>query len=292
MKASEALYREISVIPTGLASLDDVTGIGGIPFRRITEVYGPRSVGKTTLAFSVVAQAQRDGILCLWADAEWAWDEQSEGYAVKIGVDPTQLDLIQQQLAETVLDEILAFATKERGCLIVLDAVGALHPAAEAEKDSSSKTIGTQAKLVSAFCRRIVPLLVMHNHALLVLNHSFQDLMTPVVRPSGGMKLEYAKSLSISLKQSFGKAVSRASDGAKVGIVIQAEVMKNKLAATVGTKCDLMMIPGEGFSKEADRLERMLETGEVEKRGKSYYRGETKMGIGLRAARLWLKSNP
>lgn len=285
--ASEAPFRTYDVIPTGL-KLDSATGIGGIPTRKITEVFGPYSVGKTTLGLSLIAAAQAEGRKCLWADIEFAWDEK---YALALGVNLTQVGLIQEQVAEDALDDILDFAAKEEEALIVIDAIGALHPRVEAEKASDAKSIGTQAKMVAIFCRRIVPLLALRNHALVVLNHSFKDVMSGANKTSGGQKLEYHKSLSIQLKQKFGVAVTRASDGAKVGIVIEAEIMKNKLAATVGSKVELMMIPGSGFSKEHDRLQAMLDSGEVTKKGNSYFRGKTKMGVGLRAAREWLKAN-
>lgn len=286
--ASEAPFRNFDVIPTGMQKLDAAIGIGGIPTRYITEIYGPYSVGKTTLALTVVTQAQKIGMKCLWADIEFAWDE---GYAAKLGVDLTKLGLIREVVAEDAIDDILSFAANNENSLIVVDAVGALHPRAEAEKTSDQKTIGTQAKLVSTFCRRIVPLLAIYNNALLLLNHSFKDVMSGANKTSGGQKLEYHKSLSISLKPAYGREVTRASDGAKVGIVIEAEIMKNKKASTVGTKVELMMIPGQGFSKEADLLDDLIASGEVHLKGKTYYRGLTKMGVGVRAARAWLKEH-
>lgn len=285
--ASEAPYQDYDVIPTGL-KLDAATGVGGIPTRKITEVYGPYSVGKTTLAYGVIAQAQKEGMKTLLADIEFAWDPK---YALALGIDLTTMQIIQEQVAEDALDDILAFAAKEKKTLIVIDAVGALHPRIEAEKLSDAKSIGTQAKMVAVFCRRMVPLLALNNHALLVLNHSFKDVMSGAHKTSGGEKLAYHKSLSISLKQKFGVAVTRASDGAKVGVVIEAEIMKNKLAATVGTKVELMMIPGQGFSKEFDKLNDMLESGEVTKKGSTYYLGSVKMGTGLKKAREYLKAN-
>lgn len=285
--ASEAPYQDYDVIPTGL-KLDAATGVGGIPTRKITEIYGPYSVGKTTLAYGVIAAAQKEGMKTLLADIEFAWDPK---YAVALGIDLTTMQIIQEQVAEDALDDILTFAAKEKNTLIVIDAVGALHPRIEAEKLSDAKTIGTQAKMVAVFCRRMVPLLAINNHALLVLNHSFKDVMTGAHKTSGGEKLAYHKSLSISLKQKFGVAVTRASDGAKVGVVIEAEIMKNKLAATVGTKVELMMIPGSGFSREHDRLQAMIDSGEVTKKGRMYsYQGK-KVASSAKEAREWVKGN-
>lgn len=289
--ASEAPYRDYEVISTGMPVLDRATGINGIPTRRITEIYGLKSVGKSTLALTLVAHAQKDGRKCLWLDQEFTFD--FEGYAQKLGVNLDKLMFVQEQIAETALDDALDFAAKEKDCLIVIDSIGALHPRVEAEKNSDGKIIGGQAKLVSTFCRRIIPLLMMQNSALLVINHSFNDIMNHgVEKTSGGQKLDYHKALSIKLKQAFGKQVTRASDGAKVGVVIEAEIMKNKMAGTVGTKVDLMMVPGSGFSVEHDKLQDLLESGEVVKKGQTYWMGDVKMGIGAKKAREYLKANP
>jgi recombination protein RecA len=286
--ASEAPYREVDVIPTGMPNLDRSTGIGGVPTRRITEIYGHKSVGKSTLALQLVAQAQKEGRKCLWLDQEFTFDFGA--YATGLGVNMEKLFFVREQIAEDALDDALSFAAKEKNSLIVIDSIGALHPRVEAEKSSDGKTIGSQSKLVSTFCRRIVPILMVQNHALFVINHSFADVMGHgVEKTSGGAKLDYHKALSIRLKNSFGKAVKRASDGAKIGIVIEAEIMKNKMAATQGSKIDLMMIPGQGFSIEHDKLADMIASGEVVKKGNSFFRGETKLGVGMKAARQFLK---
>lgn len=285
--ASEAPYKDYEVIASGL-KIDVATGIGGIPTRRVTEIYGQKSVGKSTLCLQLVAAAQAEDRKCLWLDQEFTFDFGP--YAVGLGVDMSRLLFVREQVAEDALDDALDFAAKEKDGLIIIDSIGALHPRNEAEKRSDQKTIGSQAKLVSTFVRRIIPLLLVQNHALVVINHSFNDVMHGTLKTSGGEKLAYHKSLSISLKQKFGVAVTRASDGAKVGVVIEAEVMKNKLAATIGTKAELMMIPGQGFSKEHDKLQAMIDSGEVVKKGNTYYFGEEKMGIGLKKAREWLKA--
>lgn len=286
--ASEAPFQGFDVIPTRL-KLDAAVGIGGIPSRRITEIYGPKSVGKSTLCLQIVAAAQAEGKKCLWLDQEFTFDFGV--YALGLGVDMEKLHFVREQIAEDALDDALLFAAKEKNGLIVIDSIGALHPKDEAAKASEGKSIGTQAKMVSAFCRRIVPLLLMQNHALIVINHSFADIMNHgIEKTSGGQKLDYHKSLSIRLKQKFGVAVTRASDGAKVGLVIEAEIMKNKMAGTVGSRAELMMIPGSGFSKEADRLQDLIDSGEVVKKGRFYsFRGERVAG-SAKEAREWVKS--
>lgn len=280
--AAESVYSTVEWIPTGLKALDRILG-GGIPSRRITEVSGPYSVGKTTLALTIIANAQREGKKTLWVDQEWAWDGT---YAEKLGVDLKKCFLIQEEFAETALDEVESFASENKNAVIVIDAIGALLPRAEAEKDNSSKTIGGQAGLVAKFCRKIVPQLAINNNALIALNHEFIDIMSARVMTSGGKKLEYHKSIWLKLR----KASKRVMQGdAQVGEIIEAEIRKHKLAPTMKQTCELTMIFGEGFSAEADLLQELLDSGEVTKKGNTFFRGEIKLGVGLARAREALK---
>ena len=251
--------------------------------RRITEISGPWSVGKTTLALAIVAQAQQTGLRCLWADIEWSFDEK---YATALGVDCDKLDFIQDRFAETAMDAIEQAMENNEVDVVILDSVGGLLPKAEAEKGAEGKVIGGQAKLVSTFCRKVVPLLAINNIALVVLNHEFLDIMHGNLKTSGGAKLEYHKSLWLKLR----KANKRVMQGEKqVGDLIEVEIRKNKMADTLKQKCELTMIYGKGFSAEADLLAELMEKGEVTKKGNTFYRGEEKLGVGLAKAREALK---
>lgn len=285
MKASESPYRNFEVITTGFPSLDRITGVGGVPRRRITEISGPYSVGKTTLALHIVTQAQKQGLRVLWSDIEWSWDEQ---YARALGVDLEAVDLIQERYAEAALDHIEEGMEAKAYDLVVIDSVGGLLPRQEAEKGAEGKVIGGQAKLVATFCRKVVPLLAINNIALLVLNHQFTDLMSGRLKTSGGAKLEYHKSLWLMLKKTNKRAMK---GDQQVGEVVEVEIRKNKLAATMKQNCEMTMLYGSGFSAEADFLQELLDTGEVVKRGNTYFRGETKMGVGAAKAREFLKSS-
>lgn len=282
MKASQSPYREVKWVPTGFSNLDRILG-GGIPQRKITEISGVFSVGKSTLALHIVAQAQKLQKETLWCDSEFSFDVE---YATRLGVDCDQLDLIQGRYAEENLDAIEAWADTHKNGLIILDSIGGLLPRQEAEKGAEGKTIGGQAKLIATFCRKIVPILAIKNTALVVLNHQFTDLMSGKLKTSGGAKLEYAKSIWLMLRA----ANKRIMQGeAQVGLIIEAEIRKNKVAPTSRQKCELSMIFGQGFSAEADLLQELLDSGEVTKRGNSYFRGETKLGVGLNKAREALK---
>lgn len=264
---------------------------GGIPQRKITEISGPWSIGKTTLALQIIARAQEAKKVCIWADIEWSFDEEGEKYAAKLGVDPSKLELIQAVDAETSLEEVVEWIRTKKNILVVIDAVGALRPRDEAEKEMGGKSIATQSRLVATFCRHVVPYLAINNNALIVLNHEFIPLMTtgrPVLMTSGGKKLEYAKSIWLKLAKA-GKNVMQGDQ--KVGEVITAEVRKNKLAATRWQTCELTLLNGAGFSAEADLLQELLDSGEITKQGNTYFRGETKLGVGLAKAREALKSS-
>jgi len=246
MKASESTLDTVSFIETGFENLDLILG-GGIPRRKITEVSGIWSVGKSTLALQIIARAQADKVNCMWSDSEFSF---SNDYATSLGVDCKQLDLAQEQFAELTLDAIEKWANDHKNGLIVLDSIGSLLPREEAEKGSEGRSIGLQARLIGSFTRRIVPILAIKNHALIVLNHSFTDIQTGRLKTSGGEKLSYAKSIWFTLKRSYGKPAKRSGDGKKTILFIECETRKNKVRPTEGMKCELDMVPGNGFSTE------------------------------------------
>lgn len=283
MKASANPYKKIHWIPTGLPSLDRILG-GGIPQRKITEISGNFSVGKSTLALQMVAQAQNEGTDCMWCDSEFSFHEE---YASALGVNCDKLELVAGRFAEENLDAIEEWADSHKNALIVLDSVGQLLPRQEAEKTAEGKTIGSQSRLIATFCRKMVPILAINNIALVVLNHNVMDIMSGRLKTSGGAKLEYAKSIWLMLRQA-NKRIMKGDR--QIGAIIEAEVRKNKLAATLKQKVELTLIYGEGFSAEADLLQELLDKGEVTKRGNTYFRGDQKLGIGITKAREALKT--
>ena len=282
MKASHSPYSKLHWLTTGFSSLDKILG-GGIPSRKITEVSGVFSVGKSTLALHIVSQAQKLKKDCLWCDSEFSYGVD---YATALGVDNDKLDLLQERYAESSLDAIEEWTDNHKNGLIVLDSIGGLLPRAEAEKDSSGRVIGGQAKLISTFCRKIVPILAINNNALVVTNHQFIDLMSGKLKTSGGAKLEYAKSIWLMLRVA-NKRIMQGEN--QIGIVVEAEIRKNKIASTAKQKCELQMIFGQGFSQEMDLLQKALDKGIIEKQGQFYLMGGEKIGRGLNGAREALK---
>lgn len=276
---------EVDVIPSGLF-IDKLTGIGGIPRGVITEIFGDEGIGKSSVCLQLVASAQSRGLRCLWADVEWSY---GASYAKSLGVDNSKVGLIRERYAEATLDGIEEAVESGEWDLVVLDSIGGILPRAEAEKGADGKTIGGQAGLIAKFCRKVVPLLRIHNVALVVINHSFIDIMSGKLLTSGGKKLSYHKSLSIRFKQKQGVSIKQGDR--KVGKVVVGEVRKNKLANTEGLELDGQLIFGLGFSAAADLLGNAIDRGVITKKGNTYFYGETKLGIGLGQARKALENN-
>lgn len=283
--ASE-VYSKTEAISTGLGSLDRITGIGGIAKKRITEISGVWSVGKTTLALQLIKSAQEQKIKCVYMDAEWAWDEL---YARSLGVETKKLALLQTRYSESALDDLLKYCEEEKNTLIIIDAVGALHAREEAEKGAEERTIGAQSSLVARFCRKVVPLLAINNHALVVLNHEYTPIMStggrPQVKTSGGMKLEYHKSMWIRLQKT---GINLKQGDKHLGFEVSAEIRKNKMAATQKQECVLEMYYGKGFVGNRNLFEEAIEKGIIKKTGNTFFYGEKKLGIGKVNASLAL----
>lgn len=271
---------DFDAISTGLF-VDKLTGVGGIPRGVITELFGDEGIGKSSLCLQIVAAAQNGGLRCLWADVEWSY---SARYAESLGVDNSKLGLIRERFAETTLDALEEAIESGKWDLVVLDAVGGILPRAEAEKSAEGKTIGSQAKLMANFCRKIVPLLSINNVALIAINHQFTDIMSGKLMTSGGKKFQYHKALSIRLKAKFGSGGLKQGDK-RVGKVVVGEVRKNKVGGTEGMELEGQFIFGQGFSASADLLADAIERGAITKKGNTYYFGTEKLGIGLSKVR-------
>jgi len=276
---------EVEVIPSGLF-IDKLTGIGGIPRGVITEIFGDEGIGKSSVCLQLIANAQKGGLKCLFADVEWSY---SAPYAKSLGVDNSKVGLIRERIAENVLDQIEEAVESGKWDLVILDSIGGILPRAEAEKGAEGKTIGGQAGLIAKFCRKIVPLLQINNVALVVINHAFIDVMSGKLLTSGGKKLAYHKSLSIRLKQKQGVSVKQGDR--KVGKVVIGEIRKNKLAPTEGLELDGTLVFGIGFSAGADLLQEALDKQVITKKGNTFFLEKEKLGIGLSKVRKMIEDD-
>ena len=279
MKYASSL-ENIKFIETGLFT-DRITG--GIPRGKIMMISGQPSVGKSTLAFQMIEAAQKQGLKCLFADVEWAYDAR---YAAVLGVDNSKLGIIQERLAEDILDALEKEIETGKWDLVVIDSMGALSSRQEVEKDSGSKIIGAQAGLVARFIRKIVPVLAIENVSLICLTHEFIDLMTGKIMASGGMKLNYHASQHIRLKIKFGVTLKQGDKF--VGKVVVAELKKDKVGGNERMEADGQLIFHCGFSKQADLVEEALRKGVLTKTGNTHFFGEEKIGA-ISKLREWIK---
>lgn len=279
MKILASSLMEVDVIETQLF-INKI--VPGIPRGKITEIFGDASVGKSTLTLQVVAEAQNQGLKCLFVDVEYSY---SPLYASKMGVDNKRLDIVRERDAEAILD-----ATEEaieKYDLIIFDSVGALTPQAEIEKGAEGKVIGGQAGLIARFCRKAVPLLSINNTALVMINHSFTDIMSGVLTTSGGKKLSYHKSLSIRLKAKSGVSLKQ---GEKVvGKVITAIIAKDKVWGNEKAEGDGQLIFNQGFSIAHDQFDDELKEGRITKNKNTYMRDGEVLGVGRMKAAEKLK---
>lgn len=272
----------LDYIPTGIPSFDKLMG-GGFARGKITLLSGQPSVGKSTVAYGAIAQAQALGLNTLLYDVEFAYDS---GYSQSIGISPAKLSVLREEFAEEGFDALLDALDAKRYDLIVIDSIGALLSRVESEKTSGEKTIGVQAALTAKFIRKAVPKIAVSNVALVCITHEFSDIMTGKIMASGGAKLMYHTSVHARLKQKFN-AVLKQGDK-KVGKVIIMEMKKNKLAPKEAQEAEAQFIYLDGFSKTADLLDAALEKGVITKTGNTYHAFGEKLGM-ISKVRLLLK---
>lgn len=273
-------------ISTGLPQIDKILG-GGFPVRKLSEVSGKWSSGKTTLALQTIAQAQREGITCIFYDVERTF---SSDYAASLGVDIDTLMLLTADTAEEGLDEVIDTIRNEDKTFIVIDAIGALGTKEEAEKSVGEVTVASRARLVSRLLRKIIPLLAKKDNAVLVLNHEYTEIGgigVPEVKTSGGKSLEYYRSVWLRLKRT-GMNV-KVGDRI-IGYKAEAEMKKNKVAPTEKMKAGIEMEYGKGFLASANIFEEALEKGLITRTGNTHWYGELKIGSVSRA-KEWTKEN-
>lgn len=275
--------KDTEFIPTGLFT-DKL--MGGLARGKIIIVSGQWSVGKSTWCLQALAEAQKQGKKCLFADVEFSYDSK---YAQMLGVDNSKLGIIRERTAEDVLDALEKEIDSDKWDIVVIDSIGALSSRVEVEKGAGEKVIGAQAGLVARFIRKVVPVLATNGTTLICLTHEFTDLMTGKVMASGGAKLGYHASQHIRLKAKFG--VQLKSGDRVVGKIITAEMKKDKLGGREKEDVDGELIFGSGFNKQADALQEALDKGLIEKRANSYYLNEEKIAVGAAKLRDWAKEN-
>ena len=278
--------RRTEVIPTGSLALDVALGVGGIPRGRVTEIYGVESSAKSTLAFHVMAEAQRVGGTAAYLDAEHALDP---AYAARCGVNTEDLLVSQPDSAEQCL-EITEYLVRSGAIdIVVVDSVAALVPRAEIEGEMGDSHVGLQARLMSQALRKLTAAISRSNVVVVFINQIREKVGviwgSPEVTP-GGRALKFYSSVRIDLR----RLESIKQGGDIVGSRIRARVVKNKVAPPFRVaEFDVMF--NQGISKEGDLIELGEDAGIIRKSGSFYSLDDTRLGQGRENAKAFLKEN-
>lgn len=284
---ARSALRGVDVIKTGALSLDLALGIGGVPRGRIVEIYGPESSGKSTLATHIVANAQKNGGLAAYIDAEHALDP---GYAAKIGVNIDDLLISQPDCGEEALNIAEMLARSNAVDVIVIDSVAALVPKSELEGEIGDSFVGLQARMMSQALRKLTATLSRSNTCAIFINQIREKIGVMYGSPEttpGGRALKFYASLRLDIRRVGGIKIN---DNTEVGSRVKVKVAKNKLAAPFQiAEFDIMY--AEGISQEGSLIDIGTSLGIIDKKGSWFSYNNHRLGQGREAVRDELKKN-
>ncbi|MHC5067037.1 MAG: recombinase RecA [Planctomycetota bacterium] len=287
MRLGQVEKTDIGSIPTGSISLDLAIGIGGVPRGRIIEIFGPESSGKTTLALSIAARAQRDGGVVAFIDAEHALDPS---YAEKIGVNLDDLLVSQPNYGEQALEICDTLVRSNAIDVIVVDSVAALVPKAELDGEMEDTQVGLQARMMSKAMRKITGGCSNSKTTVIFINQIREKVGvmfgSPETQP-GGRALKFAASVRLDIRR-----ITSITDGDRsIGNHVRVKVVKNKVSAPF-TKAEFDIMFNEGISYEGDVLDLAVEHKVIQKSGAWYSHGDRRLGQGRENVKLLLKAEP
>lgn len=278
---------DVDVIPTGSILLDQALGVGGYPKGRIIEIFGPESSGKTTIALSAIAEAQRKGGRAAFIDAEHAIDPD---YAAKLGVNIDELILSQPDSGEQALEIAEKLASSGAIDLMVIDSVAALVPQVELEGVMADNQVGVQARLMSKGCRKIAGVLNKTGCVVIFINQLREKVGVMYGNPevtTGGRALKFYSSIRLDIRRA--EAIKTGSE--ITGNTVRIKVVKNKVSAPFKS-CTVDMIFGQGISKTGEILDLGEQLGLIKKSGSWYEYNGNKIGQGREAAKGYLVDHP
>ena len=287
MRLGASPHQKIEHISTGALGLDLALGIGGVPRGRIVEVYGPESSGKTTLALHVVAEAQRNGGIAAFVDAEHALDPV---YAKAVGVDIDELLISQPDTGEQALEITDMLIRSGALDVVVIDSVAALVPKAEIEGEMGDKHVGLQARLMSQALRKLTANINRSKTTAIFINQLREKIGvmfgSPEVTP-GGRALKFYSSVRLDIRRI--ESIKNGRD--QIGNRVRVKVVKNKLAPPFRmAEFDIMF--GQGISWEGSLLDVAVDAGIVRKSGAWYTFESDQLGQGREKAKRFLRENP
>ncbi len=287
MRLNEGPIAKIDAISTGSISLDAALGIGGVPRGRVVEIYGPESSGKTTICLHVIAEAQKQGGIAAFIDAEHALDI---GYAKKLGVDVNNLLLSQPEYGEQALEIVETLVRSNAIDVIVIDSVAALTPRAEIEGEMGDPSMGVQARLMSQALRKLTAAISKSKTCVIFTNQLRQKIGVMFGNPettTGGNALKFYSSVRLDVRR-----IEAIKDGTNViGNRTRVKVVKNKVAPPF-KEAQFDILYNEGISRIGDLIDTAVENNIIAKSGSWFSYKDERIGQGRDAVKVFLQNNP
>ncbi len=288
MKMGDSVIEEVEVIPSGSLGLDIALGVGGYPRGRVVEIYGPESSGKTTLTLHAIAEAQKNGGIAAFIDAEHAFDRF---YAENLGIDIDNLIISQPDNGEQALEIADNLIRSGAIDIVVIDSVAALTPKSEIEGEMGDSKMGLHARLMSQALRKLTGSISKTNCTVVFINQLREKIGVMFGNPettTGGNALKFYASVRLDIRRS---TQIKDTDGRVLGNKTRVKVVKNKVAPPFKlAEFDIMY--GEGISKVGEIIDLGVNFDIIKKSGSWFSYGDTKLGQGRDAVKALLLDNP